>query len=181
MEDKKIIELFNSRSEQALAEVKLKYGALCDKVAFGILSNHEDTEECVSTAYIKLWNAIPPKNPESLCGYLCAIVRNTALNAYERIRRRSCEEQFDELAEIIPDKATVEGNYDSGEITRFLNEFLEKQSKKNRIVFTARYYFNMSISDICSNTGMGESAVKSSLSRTRKSLRRYLEERGISV
>ncbi len=181
MEDNKIIELFNSRSEQALAEVKQKYGSLCDKVAYGILNNFEDTEECVSTAYIKLWNAIPPKNPTSLCGYLCAIVRNTALTAYERISRRSCEEQFDELAEVIPDNMTVESSYDSNEITGYLNDFLAKLSKKNRIVFTARYYFNMSISDICSNTGMGESAVKSSLSRTRKSLRSYLEERGIKV
>ena len=181
MDDKRIIELFNARSEQALCEVREKYGALCDRVAYGILNNFEDAEECVSSAYIKLWNAIPPKNPQSLCGYLCAIVRNTALSAYQRISRRSCEEQFEELAEIIPDNATVERSYDSGEITRHLNEFLEKQSKKSRIVFTARYYFNMSISDICRSTGMGESAVKSSLSRTRGALRKYLAERGIAV
>ena len=181
MEDNKIIGLFNERNEQALAEVKVKYGHLCDKIAFGILNNHEDVDECVSTSYIKLWNAIPPKNPTSLCGYLCAIVRNTALTAYEHIRRRSCEQQLDELFEVIPDSHTVEGDYDSGVISGYLNDFLGKQSKKNRVVFTARYYFNMSINDICHNTGMGESAVKSSLSRTRKALRGYLEERGITV
>lgn len=181
MDDTRIIELYFSRSEQAIAETQSKYGALCGKIAGAILHNKQDAEECVSSAYMKLWNAIPPKRPQSLCGYLCAIVRNTALNSYGQLRRRSYEEQYDELAEVIPDGSTAEQRFESSEITEHLNAFLKRTGKKNRVVFTARYYYNMSIGDIAMNTGMSESAVKSSLMRTRKALRTYLTERGVEI
>lgn len=181
MDDRNIIALFFERSEKAISEIQAKYGALCTKVAYAVLGNREDTEECVSDSYMKLWNAIPPKNPESLCGYICRTVRNTALNLREANSRRGYEEQYDELAEVIADSSTVETMYNSRQISEYLNSFLETQHKKNRVVFTARYYYNMSVLEICENTGMSESAVKSSLMRTRKALRTYLSERGVEV
>ncbi len=181
MEDTSIIELFFSRSEQALAETKSKYGRLCEKIAYGILNNTEDTEECVSSSYMKLWNAIPPKRPESLCGYLCMIVRNTALSAIDRIRKNSFQEQYDELCEVIPDSETVESRFDSRQIGEYINGYLAGIGKKNREVFVSRYYFNMSVNGIAEGLGMTENAVKTRLSRTRAGLRKYLQERGVEV
>ncbi len=181
LDDKKIIELFNARSEQAITEVQGKYGGLCGKIAYNILNNYEDAEECVSTSYVKLWNAIPPKNPESLCGYLCRIVRNTALTAYQKIKQRGFEEQLVELSEVISDGYSVENSYDSSELGQHINDFLRGLNQKKRVVFVARYYYNMSISDISQSTSIGENTVKSILMRTRQELRTYLEERGISV
>lgn len=181
MDDKRIIELFFDRNERALAETQTKYGRLCNNIAYGILSNTEDSEECVSTSYMKLWNAIPPKNPQSLCGYLCAIVRNTALTAYDRLRRRSFEEQYDELCEIIPDSATVESRFDSNQLGVWINEFLAKTSRKSREVFVSRYYFNMSVQQIAEGLGINESAVKTRLSRTRAALKDFLAERGVEI
>lgn len=181
LDDKKIIELFNARSEQAITEVQGKYGGLCGKIAYNILNNYEDAEECVSTSYVKLWNAIPPKNPESLCGYLCRIVRNTALTAYQKIKQRGFEEQLGELSEVISDGYSVENSYDSSELGQHINDFLRGLNQKKRVVFVARYYYNMSISDISQSTSIGENTVKSILMRTRQELRTYLEERGISV
>ena len=94
MEDSLIVDLYFERNEQAIAETQNKYGRLCTKIAAGILKRYEDAEEAVSSSYIKLWNAIPPKRPESLCGYLCRIVRNTALNICDSMKRRSCEELY---------------------------------------------------------------------------------------
>ena len=33
---------------------------------------------------LKIWNSIPPNRPENLAGYLAKIVRNLALNCYEK-------------------------------------------------------------------------------------------------
>ena len=85
MTDNEIIELFFSRSERAISETGAKYGRLCRKVSYNILVNEEDMEECINSAYQKLWETIPPRKPESLCGYLCKIVRNLAIN----IRRKT--------------------------------------------------------------------------------------------
>lgn len=180
LDDNKIIELFFSRSEQAISETSSKYGKLCRKVSYNILKNEEDMEECVNSSYQKLWDSIPPKRPESLCGYLCAIVRNTALNICRKMNRRDGD-CYEGLSEVIPDKNTVEGAYDSKQIGLLINEFLLKTGKKNRQVFTARYYLGMSVKSISEGYDMSENAVKSRLSRIRSELRDFLSERGIEV
>lgn len=181
MEDSLIIDLYFERNEQAIAETQTKYGRLCAKIARGILNRPEDAEEAVSSSYIKLWNAIPPKRPESLCGYLCRIVRNTALNVYDSMKRRSCEELYGELADVIPDTRTADDHIDSAEIAGYLNDFLRRSKPKNRDIFTGRYYFNLSVRDIAKRMGMTETAVKTRLSRIRADLREYLIENGVDV
>lgn len=181
MEDLEIIELYNLRSEQAIAETGKKYGAVCGKIAGAILNDAGDAEECVNTAYYKLWNTIPPKQPESLCGYLFAVVRNTAISAYQKIKRRTGSYVYQELDEIIPDKLTVEARVDSRQLGEMINGFLSGENLRTRQLFTARYYFNMSMADIGESLGMSESAVKTRLLRIRRKLKTYLEERGVAV
>ena len=48
MKDEQIIELFFSRSEQAIEETTLKYGRLAKSVSFRIVRNEEDADECVA-------------------------------------------------------------------------------------------------------------------------------------
>ena len=107
-------------------------------------------------------------------------MRNTALNIARAAKRRGndCRE---ELSEILHEKNTVERVYDSRETARLINSFLADTSKKNRQIFTARYYFGMSVKSVAESFGMSETAVKSRLSRIRSELRKYLSERGVEV
>lgn len=181
MIDNGIIELFFARSEQAISELQKKYGALCRRVAYNILSNHEEADETVNMAFFSVWNAIPPARPSSLCGYVCAAVRNTALNSYAREKRRSADALYDELAEIIPDSRTVESTYDARAIGEYINSFLNNQSRKNADIFVARYYYNTPLAEIGACVGLSEASVKMRLLRMRNALRKYLEERGVDV
>ena len=181
LEDKDIVELFFNRSEKAITEMMDKYGRLCHGVARGVLRSEEDSEECLNTACMRIWNAIPPKRPEKLGGYFCRIVRNIAINEYHRNKKRTDNETDTELCEIIPAERTVEIEYDAQEISRLINEFLEKHKKKNRQIFVSRYYMGTSLSVIGDMLGMSESAVKSRLHRIRDGLRAYLIERGIDI
>ena len=61
--DEKIIELFFARSEQGIRELDIKYGKVCRKLSYNIMSNRQDAEECVNDAYLGAWNAIPPAKP----------------------------------------------------------------------------------------------------------------------
>ena len=99
----------------------------------------------------------------------------------DSMKRRSCEELYGELAEVIPDTAAVEERADCREITRHLNDYLHSCKQKNRDIFTARYYFNMSVRDIAERMDMTETAVKTRLSRIRADLRAYLIEQGVDV
>ena len=73
MDDSKIIELYFARDEQAITQTDLKYGKLCYKIAYNILRNNEDSEECVNDTYIGTWNAIPPTRPYNFMAFVCKI------------------------------------------------------------------------------------------------------------
>lgn len=181
MDDNIIIELFFLRSEQAIEELRRKYGRLCAQIAREILHNEQDAEETVSSSYLKMWNAIPPKRPQSLCGYLCRIVRNTALNTAQTNRSRHCDCAMGELDEIIPDSGSAERAYNSTQAARYINEYLNSAEKKSRMIFVMRYYYNQSVRQIALSLSMSENAVKTRLSRTRAELRAVLEERGVEL
>ena len=84
MDDSKIIDLFNERSEKAISAVSDKYGGLSLRIAENILKSREDAEECVNDAYLVLWNKIPPENPSPLSAYLLKTVRNISLKRYHK-------------------------------------------------------------------------------------------------
>ena len=58
MEDSAIVTLYWQRSEQAIAESDTKYGPYCGHIAYGLLQNSEDAQECVSDTWLAAWNAV---------------------------------------------------------------------------------------------------------------------------
>ncbi len=176
MEDKQIIDMLFERDGNSITCVKEKYGKLCNTLANSVLKNSSDADECVNSSLFKLWNAIPPARPSSLCAYLCKIVRNTAINILKKNSRHD-DVIYDELDEIVADNS-YENILDSGVISKYINEFLQTASKKSRQIFVLRYFFEYEFSEISQKTGMSENAVRTSLSRTKEKLRDYLKEKG---
>ena len=80
MEDVQIIDLYWQRSEEAIAQSELKYGAYCRTIAGAILAAREDAEECVSDTWLAAWNAMPPKRPAVLRTFLGRLTRNLSVN-----------------------------------------------------------------------------------------------------
>ena len=66
MEDFQIIKLYWSRDEDAVRETAQKYGKLLGHISYQILSNYEDSEECVSNACLHAWESIPVRGLPSL-------------------------------------------------------------------------------------------------------------------
>ena len=97
MDDKQILELYNERSETALSETAEKYGKYCHYIAYNILFNLQDSEECVNDTYLKAWQTIPPQYPSKLSTYLGKITRNLALNRYKYYNRQKRGEGQTEL------------------------------------------------------------------------------------
>ena len=82
MEDNQIIQLYFDRSEDAISQTAVKYGKYCHTIAYNILHNFEDSEECVNDTYWKAWGIIPPRRPKKLAAFLGKITRNLSLDKY---------------------------------------------------------------------------------------------------
>lgn len=184
MEDIKIIELFYSRSEEAITETASKYGKLCLNIAGNILGNSEDSEECVNDTYLSLWNIIPPQRPSNLMAFICKITRNLSLKKLEHNLAKKRDTRItislSELEEVLPDEAICD-KLDDEEIGRIISEFLKKEKANSRNVFIRKYWYFDSVSSIAKRYKFSESKVKSMLFHTRNRLKKHLIKEGVHI
>lgn len=185
MDDSKIIELFFERSEQAIDELSKKYGPLCKKIAFNILGNSLDSEECVNDAYLGIWNTIPPQKPDPLATFVFRIVRNTAIKKYHSntaVKRNSAYDvSLDELEGCLGSLDSLEDEYDLKLLSREIDKFLDSLNTENRVIFVRRYWFSDSIPDIAKRVSMSEHNVSARLFRLRENLKKHLRKGGYNL
>ncbi len=186
LEDAAIVALYWARDEQALSATAAKFGAYCRRIALNLLGNPADAEECLNDTWLAAWNSMPQNRPDRLAPYLGRITRNLALD-----RRGAASAQkrgggqadlvLDELAACLPAPDNVEHSVDAGETARLITEFLRGQPRQARQVFLRRYWYGDSTGAIAARYGLGESAVRVSLHRTRQRLAAYLQQQGVTV
>jgi len=184
MDDQQIIDLYFDRNEQAITETDVKYGKLCHSIAYNILSNREDTEECVNDTYIGVWNAIPPTRPNNFMAFVCRIARNLSLKRLEFLKRekRSADVilSLDELSAVLPDERYAPDVSDE-DVGRLISQFLRTQKEDVRNVFIRKYYFFDSVKEIAERYSFTESKVKNMLFYTRNKLKDYLIKEGVEI
>ena len=75
MDDREIAALFETRAENAVQELHVKYGRLCRHIAGNILDDPRDVEECVNDSLLAVWNRFPEDRPVQLSAYVSRITR----------------------------------------------------------------------------------------------------------
>lgn len=185
MDDRNIIALLFSRSEDGLQALEKKYGKSCRRIAEGILNDDRDAEECVNDAYLSLWSRIPPEKPESLSAYLFQTVRNIAVRRYRKNtakkRNSTYDIALDELSEVLAAPKDVEGEILANELAEQIEAFLMTLNKEQRILFVRRYWYSDPIAELADMTGVREKTVSVKLYRIRKKLQQYLTEKGVYI
>lgn len=186
MDDKRIIELFFQRDEQALRLVEQKYGGLCFCVANNILHSHSESEECVNDTYLAAWDSIPPQKPNKLSAFLAKIVRNKALNRYERdssMKRGGSELKLilSELNEDISSRDDTEELFNEHLVTDIINNYLHGVSKNKAAIFIQRYFMCFSVDEIAENTGRSYNSIATTLHRMRNELKQKLINGGVEL
>lgn len=184
LNDAAIIAMLHKRDENALQEIRQAYGGLCFQTAYRILGSREDAEECVSDMLIDVWNRIPPDSSESLCPYLLALVRRSAVDCLRRMtsQKRGGTQYaaaLDEIAEIIPSDERIESEVERREMLAAVTDFLRVLPEQQRQIFMLRYYAALPVREIAGKLGMTQNAVKLSLMRTRHKLRDYFGKKGL--
>ena len=180
MEDSKIIDLYFERNEAAITETDQKYGAYCRSIAWNILQNREDSEECVSDTWLRAWNSMPPQRPGVLRQFLAKITRNLSLDRFraDHAQKRGSGEvplALEELKECVGtgDPAT---EAERTLLAQLIERFLQTLTQRDRGVFLRRYFYMESHKDIAARYGMKEANVRLCLSRTRQKLVLFLRE-----
>lgn len=80
MEDHQIVDLYWQHSSDAIADSD------CRTIAYRLLGNHADAEECVNDPWVGARNAVPIHRPACLSAFLGKITRRTACNRLDTLR-----------------------------------------------------------------------------------------------
>lgn len=186
MEDNQIIDLYWKRSEDAISQTALKYGRYCHTIAYNILHNDEDSEECVNDTYLKAWGIIPPRRPKVLSTFLGKITRNLSLDKYRYYTaEKRCASgltlALEELSDCVPGSGSEDQVIADMLLVDLLNRFLSSLPSEHRKIFMRRYWYVSEIREIAEDYGMTESKVKMSLLRSRNRLKELMEKEGVAL
>lgn len=185
MTDTEIIDLFFSRSEQAIEALDREHGRAVAHVVRNILGNDQDAEECVNDTYLGVWNAIPPNRPSLLRTFVCKIARNLATARYHANTAQKRNSQYDlaldELEECLAERGSVEDAVEAKELAAAINGFLAALSPSDRFLFVRRYWYADPVQRIAAMENSTSNSVTVRLFRIRKKLRRQLEKEGLLI
>ena len=164
--DDEIVELYWSRNEKAITATDSKYGNYLHTIAYNIVHDRLDCEECVNDTYLGTWNRIPPTRPNIFQAFISRIMRNIAVDRYKKntAAKRVPSELLVSLEELDRCMRTDPDLDDAVAVTHLsnaLNSYLNGLSEREEFVF------------VC------EATVFRALSNIRKGLKAHLEREGI--
>ena len=130
MKDNEIISLFELRDEHAIEALSDKYHPYCYKIAWNLLTNKEDSEECLNDTWFSVWSLIPPKKPSVLSHFCGRITRNLSI---DRLRKKYADRRPDlHMADVLGEMDhlsvtyTIEDQLAEKELLEIINDFLGK-------------------------------------------------------
>ena len=150
--------------QQIENEILQSYQSLY-RLAYSYVKNQDDAMDVVQeSAYKAILHADEMRFRETVKGWLCRIVVNTALDLIRRRKRES-------LTEEIPETGR-EDTYENIDVMRALDTLDERE----KTVVMLRFFQDMKLSEISSITGESLSSVKSILYRSLRKLKVKLTE-----
>lgn len=184
LSDEEIIALYWDRDEQAISRTDEKYKKFLLSVAFNIVFDDQDCEECLNDTYIDAWNSMPPSKPALLQAFLATIMRRTAIDRYKsRKRQKRIASELTvslfELEEIIADES--DSSAETDELARLLSAFVRLLPDRRMYIFMSRYYFARPIGEIASLLCCSESTVNKEIAAIKRELKEKLMKEGYTL
>lgn len=186
MDDEKIVELYWERNEKAIEETDFKYKKYLFSIAYNVICNRLDCEECLNDTYLGAWNSIPPTKPNVLKAFLTTITRRIAIKRYHRnLRQNTIPSEMtislSELEDFIAGDEDVSADFDAERLGYIISDFVYSLSDRRQFIFMSRYYVADSIDAIARDLSLSRSMVNKELAIIRSALKEKLESEGYLI
>ena len=184
--DEQIIELYWQREEAAIQETDKKYGQFLFRIAYNILHDRLDCEECQNDTYLGVWNAIPPTKPTVFPAFITQIMRRIAINRYkEKTSKKRIPSELtvsmDDLNDTLHSGNTVEASFEAEEVGKIINDYVKRLSERQRYIFIDRFYLAESVETIAEDILISVSTVYREIEKIKQGLKIYLERNDIFI
>ena len=184
--DEQIIELYWQRNENAIQETDKKYGQFLFKIAYNILHDRLDCEECQNDTYLGVWNAIPPTRPIAFPAFITQIMRNIAINRFkEKTSKKRIPSELtvsiEDVNNILHSGDTVAAEYEAEEVGRIINDYVRQLSDRQRYIFIDRFYLAEPVETIANDLSISVPTVYREIEKIKQGLKLHLERNDIFI
>jgi RNA polymerase sigma-70 factor (ECF subfamily) len=183
--DQELVRRTQAGDPGAFDQLVLRYESRMRVTIYGVLLNHEDTEDALVETFFKAYRNLSSFQGKSeFSTWLYRIAKNTALNALRKLRRRPQgvvplvgEEGFNEGKWFIDESLSSDTRrqLENKELQNKLNECLALLSEDHRTVVTLFDIQELSHAEIAKIMGCSEGTVRSRLFYAHKQLQSQLQ------
>lgn len=141
-----------------------------------IVGSHEDADDLMQEIFIKVWKALPAFRGDSdPFTWLWRIATNEAISHLRKARVRAVLSfsRLDAEAERVSDPDSY---FDGDEAMRRLRKAMAALPDKQRLVFSMRYWQDLSYEQISEITGTSVGALKASYHHAYEKIKNLLSE-----
>ena len=186
MDDDKIVALYWERDEKAIEETDFKYKKYLFSIAYNVVHDRLDCEECLNDTYLGAWNAMPPSKPNVLKAFLTIIARRIAIKRYHSNLRSNLipsemTVSLSELEDFVAGDEDIGADFDAQRLGRVISDFVRSLPERRQFIFMSRYYLADPIDTIASDLSLSRSMINKELAAIRSALKEKLESEGYSI
>lgn len=184
--DEEIIELYWRKEETAIGKTDKKYGELLFRIAYNVLNDKCDSEECQNDTYMDIWNAIPPARPLVFPAFIIQIARRIAIDRYrQKNSKKNIPSEFkvsmDDLSYCLKSNEEIDSNLNAVELGKLISGYVKSLSDKQQYIFVSRFYMSNSIDVIAKEMNVTSSNVYKAIEKIKKGLKQYLTKKGVCL
>lgn len=142
----------------------------------GIVGSHDDADDLLQEVFVKVWKALPSFRGDSdAFTWLWRIATNETISFIRKARVRAALSfsRVDAEAERIADPNPY---FDGDKALRQLRKAIAALPDKQRLVFTMRYYEELSYEQISAITGTSVGALKTSYHIAYEKIKAFLTD-----
>lgn len=172
--------MLEKQDNELVDELFRTYSQMMLKSALSILNNEADAEDAVQDAFLRVINNLDvilkiPRDEKAF--YFVSITENVSLNILKKKNRHPFDD-IDEYYEIASDYS-VEKKTDEQILLNEVKSALTKLSDRDYGIMYLFFFKQMTPKEIAAALDISEKNIHKYIDRTKKRLRKILNERGI--
>jgi len=162
--DSEILGLYRSgQREQAFSLLVKAYSERIYWNVRNLVGTHEDADDLVQDIFIKIWNFLPSFREESgLFTWIYRIATNESLNFLRKKRVRDAFRLVSTSSDVRQDARSGTPEASAQDIETAVMAAMQKLPPKQRLVFSLRYFEELSYEQISRITGTAIGSLKAS-------------------
>ena len=172
MQTASVLRMAGEPFTQEFEELFQAHYELVFRTAYGVTGRVEDAEDVVQTVFLRLLKRERPrdflKNPR---GYLYRAAVNLSLTIVQTRKRRALTEASEELAAVVPARASSRAE----ELHRTLYEAIAELKPKAASILVLRYLHDYSDAEIAKLLGTSRGVIAVTLYRSRARLKKIMK------